>query len=72
MLAQLAKRQIAAKDRQPQGTEHARQGHEKRRIAVRSRAVRQDKAIPTRIGRVVQKPSNRHFIRRSIQKFPAI
>ena len=49
--SQLAEREIAAEDGQPGGAERTRQHHEKRRVAVRSRAVRQDEAIPTRIGR---------------------
>jgi hypothetical protein len=69
---QLTEGQIAAEDGQPGGAERARQCHEKGRIAVRSRAVRQDEAIPTRIGRAVQKPSNWYFISRSVQKFSII
>jgi hypothetical protein len=51
--SQLAKGKIAAEDGQSRGAERTRQGDEKRRIAVRSRAVRQDEAILTRTGRTV-------------------
>jgi hypothetical protein len=69
---QLAEGEIAAEYGQPGGAERIRERHEKRRVAVRSRAVRQDEAIPTRIGRAVEKPSNWYFILRSVQKFSII
>jgi hypothetical protein len=69
---QLAEGEIAAEDGQPVGAERTRQRNEKRRVAGRSRAVRQDEAIPTRIVRAVQKPSNGYFILRSVQKFSAV
>jgi len=66
--SRLAEGEIAAEDGQPRGAEGTRQRHEKGRVAVRSRAVRQDEAFSSRIGRAVQKPSNRYFILRSVQK----
>src|SRR5260370_3174993 len=70
--SQLAEGEIAAEDGQPGGAERTRQHHEKRRVAVRSRAVRQDEAVHTRIGRVVQKSSNWYFILRSVPKFSRV
>jgi hypothetical protein len=67
--SQLAEGKIATEDGQPGGAERTRQRHEERGIAVRSRAVRQDEAIPIRIGRAMQKPSNGYFALRSVQKF---
>ena len=67
--SQLAEGQIAAEDGQPGGAEGTGQRHEKRRVAVRSRAVRQDEAIPVRIGRAMQKPSNWCVILWSAEKF---
>jgi hypothetical protein len=66
---QLAEREIAAEDGEPGGAERTRQRHEKRRVAGRSRAVRQDEAIPIRIGRAMQKPSNGYFALQSVEKF---
>jgi hypothetical protein len=68
----LAEGKIAAEDGQPGGAERSSQRYEKRRVAVRSRAVRQDKAIPIRIGRAMQKPSNWHFILRSVEKISIV
>jgi hypothetical protein len=70
--SQLAEGKIAAEDGQPGVAERTRQRHEKRGVAVRSRAVRQDQAIPSRIARAVQKPSNGHFILRSVRKFSIV
>ena len=67
--SQLAEREVAAEDGQPGGAESTRQRHEKRRVAVGSRAVRQDEAISCRVGRLMQKPSNWYFILRSVPKF---
>jgi hypothetical protein len=67
--SQLAEGKIATEDGQPGGAERTRQRDEERGIAVRSRAVRQDEAIPIRIGRAMQKPSNGYFALRSVQKF---
>jgi len=64
--SQLAKGQIAAEDGQSGGTERTSKRHEKRRIAVCTRAVRQDEAIRAWVGRAVQDPSNGYFIRWSI------
>jgi hypothetical protein len=72
MWSQLARGQIATEDGQSRGTERTRQSHEKRRIAVCSRAVRQDEAIPIRTGRLVQEALNGYFIRRSIKKISKI
>ena len=69
MRPQLAKREIAAEDRQPGSTERTRERYEKRRVAVCSRAVRQDEAIPIRIRRAVQKASNGYPILPGIPKF---
>ena len=68
MRSQLAKGQIAAQDRQARGTERTRQRHEKRRTAVRPRAVGQYKAVPSRTVRAVQEPSNGYFIRWRIRE----
>jgi hypothetical protein len=70
--SRLAEGQIAAEDGQPGGAECTRQRHEKRRVAVGSRAVRQDEAISCRVGRLMQKPSNWYFILRSVPKFSVI
>ena len=70
--SQLAEWEIAAEDGQPGGAESIRHRHEKGRIAVRSRTVRQNKAIPNRIGWEVQKPSNWYFTVCSVEKFSVI
>jgi hypothetical protein len=67
--SQLAEGEIASEDGQPGIAECTRERDEKRRVAVCSRAVRQDEAISIRIGRAVQKASNRYFILRSVPKF---
>jgi hypothetical protein len=72
MRSRLAKEKIAAEDGESRGVECARQGDEKRRIAVRSRAVGQDEAIPTRTGGAVKETSNGYLIRRSVQKFSIV
>ena len=72
MRPHLAEGEIAAEDGQPRRAHRTRQRHEKRRVAVRSRAVRQDEAIPARIGWAVQKSSNRYLILRSVQKFSIV
>jgi hypothetical protein len=72
MRAHLTEGEIAAEDGQPGGAECTRERDEKRRVAVCSRAMRQDEAIPTRIGWKVQKPSNWDFILRSVEKFSAV
>ena len=72
MRPQLAEGEIAAEDGQPRGTERTRQRHEKRRVTVRSRPVRQDQAVPTRTGRPVQKASNGHFILWSVPKLSIV
>jgi hypothetical protein len=64
--SQLAKGEITAKDGHPRGGERIRERHEKRRVTVRSRTVRQDEAIFTRTDGAMQEPSNRYVIRRSI------
>ena len=69
---QLAKGQVAAEDGQPGGAESTCERREKGRVAVRSRTVRQYQAIPSRIGRLVQKPSNGYFILRSVEKFSVL
>jgi len=65
MGSQLPEGQIAAEDDHPRRTERICQGNEKWRVAIRSRAVCQDEAIPSGTARAVQKPSNRYFIGRS-------
>jgi hypothetical protein len=67
--SQLAEGEVATEDGQAGIAECTRQRDEKRRVAVCSRAVRQDEAIPSRIGRAVQKPSNWRVILRSVPKF---
>jgi hypothetical protein len=67
--SQLAEGQIAAEDGQPGGAERIRERHEKQRVAVRSRAMRQDEEISSRMGRLVQKPSDWYLIPRSIPEF---
>jgi hypothetical protein len=59
---QLPEGEIAAEDGHPRGTERIRQCHEKWRVAIRSRAVRQDEAIPAGTARTVQEPSHGYFI----------
>lgn len=66
MRSQLAKRQITAEDGQTRLAELTRQRDQKRRLAIRSRPVRQYKATLAWAGGAVQKPSNGYFIRRSI------
>jgi len=66
---QLAEGEIAPEDGQPGGAERIRQRHEKRRVAVRSRAVGQDEAVPNGISWAVQKPSNWYAILSSVPKF---
>ena len=63
MRSQLAKGQIVAEDGQASGAERTRQRFEKWRIAVRSRAVCQYKAISTWAGRAMEEAANRHIIR---------
>ena len=65
MRSQLTKGKIAAKDGQSRGAEGICQRHQQRGIAVRARAVRQDKAIRALTGRRVQESSNGNFVRRS-------
>jgi hypothetical protein len=72
MGSQLAEGKIAAEHGQTRGAEGVRQRHKKGRVAVGSRAVCQDETVASRIGRVVQKPSNRHPILWSIPKFPIV
>jgi hypothetical protein len=67
--SQLAEGEIAAEDGQPGSAERTGQRHEQRRVAVRSCAMRQDEAIPIRIGRPMQKPSNWNFIQWGVEKF---
>ena len=67
--SQLAEGEIAAEDGQPGVAECSCQRDQKWRVAVCSSAVRQDEAIPIRIGRAVQKAANWHFILRSVAKF---
>lgn len=68
MRSQLAKGQIAAEDGQARFAERTRQRHEKRRLAVRSCAVREYKATSTWAGRAVQKSSHGYCIQRSVQE----
>jgi len=70
--SQLAEGEITPEDGHPRGAERICQYHEKRRVAVRSRAVRQDEAITAGTGRVVQEPSNGYFIRWSVHKFSIV
>src|SRR5271156_121829 len=70
--SQLAEGKIAAEDSQSGVAECFCQSYEKWRVAVRSCAVRQDEAIPTRVGRAMQKTSNWYFILRSVQKFSRV
>ena len=70
--SQLAEREVAAEDGQPGAAERIRQGHQQGRFAVCPRAVRQDKAILSGIGRNVQKPSNRYFTLWSVRKFSIV
>ena len=63
--SQLTKGQIAAEDDPSRGAEGICQRHQQRGIAVRSRAVRQDKAIRAMSGRGVQESSNGNLIRLS-------
>ena len=70
--SQLTEGEIAAEDGQPGGAERSCQRHEKRRVAVCSRAVREDEAIPSRIGRAVQEPTNWYFILWSVGKFSIV
>jgi hypothetical protein len=65
----LAKGQIAAEDGESGVAECARQGHEERSIAVRSRAVGQDEGIAGRMGREMEEPANGRFIRRIVLAF---
>jgi hypothetical protein len=67
--AQLAKGKIAAEDGEPRGAEGIRQRGEQRSVAVRSRAVGEDKAIAAGSGRGMQISPNGYFVRRRIQKF---
>jgi hypothetical protein len=60
---QLPEGEIAAQDGNPRGAERIRQCHEKRRVAIRSGAVRQDEAIAAGTVRAVQEPVNGDFIR---------
>ena len=69
--SQLAEGEITPEDGHPRGAERICQYHEKRRVAVRSRAVRQDEAITARTGRAVQEPSNGYFIQ-SVHKFSIV
>jgi hypothetical protein len=70
--SQLAEGEIATEDGQTGGAERARERHEKRGIAVRTCAVGQDEAIPTRIEWAVHKSSNGYFVLRSVHKFSII
>src|SRR5260370_28266257 len=70
--SQLSEGKIAAEDGHPRSAERIRQYHEKRRVAVRPRAVRQDEAITARASRPVQEPSDGYFIRRSVQKISMV
>jgi hypothetical protein len=65
----LAKGQIAAEDGESGVAECACQGHKKRRIAVRSRAMGQDEGIAGRMGREMEEPANGRFIRRIVLAF---
>ena len=60
---QLAEGKIAAEDSQPNGAERIGQCDEKRRVAVRSRPVRQDEAVAAGSGRHVQIAADGHSIR---------
>jgi hypothetical protein len=61
---QLAKGQVAAEHDKSNTAKSLRQRHQKWRITIRSRAVRQHKAIANRIRWAMQESSHRHFIRR--------
>ena len=56
--SQLPEGKIAAEHGQTRGAEGVGQRHKKGRVAVRSRAVRQDETVAGRTGRLMQKPSN--------------
>jgi hypothetical protein len=70
--SQLAEWEIAAEDSQPGGAERSCKRHEKRRVAVCSRTVREDEAIPSRIGRGVQEATNWYCIFWSVRKFSIV
>jgi hypothetical protein len=59
----LAKRQVAAEHHKSHTAKSLSQRHQKWRITVRSRTVRQHKAITNRINRAMQKSSHWYFIR---------
>ena len=59
----LAKRKVAAENRQAACAEGARQRHEKCRLAVSSGTVRENQAIAARTFRGVQKAANRSLPR---------
>ena len=59
---QLPEGEIAAEDGHPRGAERVGQRHEKWRVAIRSRAVRQDEVITAGTARAVQETANGYFI----------
>jgi len=65
MRPRLAERKIKAENSHSRAYKFLRQCHQKGRVAVRSRAVRQDEAITARTAWPVQTASNGCFIRRS-------
>jgi len=67
----LAEREIAAEYGQARGAECIRERDKERRVAVRSRAVRQYEAIRTGSRRAVQEPSKGHCSRR-VRKFSIV
>ena len=72
MWPQLTEGEIAAEDSHSGGAERIRQRHKKWSVAIRSRTVRQDEAITTRMSREVQVPANGYFIWRSVKKLSTV
>jgi hypothetical protein len=66
--SQLAKGEIAAQDSRSRGAKGVTYREKKRRVAVRSCAVRQDEAVPIRFTRDVQEPLNWYLVLRDVPK----
>ena len=66
--SQLAKGKVAAENGDSRCAEPIGQCHEKRRVAVRSRAVSKDDAIPCRALRAVEVSPNAYFIYQEVKK----
>jgi len=66
MRSQLPEGKIASEHGQPRGAERIRQRYKEGRVAVRSCPMGQDETVANRIGRMVQKSSNRQPMLRSV------